>query len=98
MLKRAGAPFQIRTSTFKGLPFTVQQKNIEPTKNNLATKSYFLRANDQFKPKRLMSPWHEIQATSSTFQDHHITGIIEISQGATEKLEMCKETPMNPVA
>jgi hypothetical protein len=93
------ATANFRTATFGGTPFAVVTKNVPGSQSadSLAKTHHFLETRDQSMPKRFLSPWHEIDLAPSTFQNHHVTGIIEIAQGTTAKMECSKETKHNPV-
>ena len=44
-----------------------------------------------------MSAWHDLECIPSSRNSQHFTGVIEIPQGTTNKLELYKQGYMNPV-
>lgn len=44
-----------------------------------------------------MSPWHDIEMESKCDEEYTLTGVIEITQNTTKKLECMKELPHNPI-
>lgn len=66
----------------------------ELTNDGLAKTYYYLQdpqSND------FLSPWHEIELVPSTMESSHLTGVIEITNGTTAKLECNLKEAHNPV-
>ena len=62
--------------------------------DGLAKTHYHLQ---EVESTDFLSPWHDIELIPSTLETNHLTGIIEISQGNTAKLEIGLGEPHNPV-
>ena len=44
-----------------------------------------------------ISGWHDLELVPSTLDERHVTGLIEISKGSSEKFELMKTMEMNPI-
>lgn len=44
-----------------------------------------------------ISPWHDLALIPSTFEENHLTGVIEITAGNTLKTEIDLYLPYNPM-
>ena len=85
-----------RNRTLMGTEFKVSETPMPASAcpDGLAKTYYHLKDTESNKP---LSPWHDLEMIPSTFQENHITGIIEISKGKTSKLEISLTEEHNPV-
>jgi len=44
-----------------------------------------------------VSPWHDLELAPSTLQENHVTGVIEITRGQLNKMEISLEDEHNPL-
>ena len=91
------SPYVLRNTTLSGQSFKVTQeeKSAEEDVDGLAKTHYFLRPNES--SGNYISAWHDINCIPSTQVSEHFTGVIEIVQNTTAKMELNKSLFMNPV-
>lgn len=86
----------IRTKTLSGIKLAVQQEVQEKEDNihGLESRQWFLKNRETGE---FLSPWHDVELESAIDEEFTVTGVIEITQGTTKKLECMKEIPNNPI-
>ena len=86
----------LRNRTITGTQFKVIERSVtkEMANDGLAKTHYYLAEQNS---NNLMSPWHDIQFMPSTLESSHLTGVIEITNGNTAKMECSQTISHNPV-
>ena len=86
----------LRNRTLHGREFKVSETPMPASAcaDGLAKTYYHMKDAES---NERMSPWHDLEMIPSTFQENHITGIIEISKGKTAKLEISLTEEYNPI-